>query len=163
MAAVSEHTYIARQPILDARHQVYGYELLFRSREGTPAEEPGNASAQLLSDAVSGPGLETLCDGRRVFVNLSSDVLLSDVTGLFDPERVVFAMPVSAEIRGALLGEPNAGRQVLDAVARYERAEWLESSSAAAGVGLDEDTLPQAYLDALAWARKVTRAAGTAA
>lgn len=409
MAAASDHTHIARQPILDARSQVYGYELLFRaSREATAFEEPGNASARLISDAVSGPGFDALSDGKRVFVNLSADVLLSDVTGLFDPERVVFELPagmpvtpeiaamcarlhqhghavaldgfatgaptepllpharfvkvdvldtpledvaaltaglmargltviaerveteeallaakaagcslfqgyyfcrpqtvsvkamaasqitqmqllaalmrpnvpladieellkrdttlsyrvlrtvnsagfglrreigsireallmlgldqvrkwaslwtlaslnkgpselltmtivrartcetvgqalgraeqgyfllgmcslldallgqpmdrvvaelpVNAEIRGALLGEPNHARQVLDAVARYERAEWLASSSAAAAVGLDEDTLPQAYLDALAWARLVTQAAGKAA
>jgi len=409
MAAASDHTHIARQPILDARNHVYGYELLFRaSREATSFQEPGNASARLISDAVSGPGFDALSDGRRVFVNLSPDVLLADVTGLFDPERVVFEvpadlpvtpeiaamcarlhahghalaldgfaaglpaeallpyarfvkvdaldtpledvaalasglvakgltviaerleteeafqaaraagcslfqgyyfcrpqtvsvkrmaasqitqmqllaalmrpnvplaeieellkrdttlsyrvlrtvnsagfglrreigsireallmlgldqvrkwaslwtlaslnkgpselltmtivrartcetvgqalgraeqgyfllgmcslldallgqpmdqvvaeLPVNAEIRGALLGEPNAARQVLEAVARYERAEWLESSTAAATVGLDEDTLPQAYLDALAWARKVTQAAGNAA
>ncbi|MGD9902549.1 MAG: EAL and HDOD domain-containing protein [Vicinamibacterales bacterium] len=407
--AAADHTHIARQPILDTRGQVYGYELLFRaSREATAFEEPGNASARLISDAVSGPGFEALSDGKRVFVNLSADVLLSDVTGLFDPERVVFELPaalpvtdeiaamcarlhahghalaldgyttgspteallpcarfvkvdaldtpledvaaitagllgrgltviaerveteeavvaakaagcslfqgyyfcrpqtvsvkamaanqltqmqlvaallrpnvplseieellkrdttlsyrvlrtvnsagfglrreissirealvllgldqirkwaslwtlaslnkgpselltmtivrartcetvgqalgradhgyfllgmcslldallgrpmdqvveelpVTAEIRGALLGEPNHARQVLDAVARYERAEWLEASTAAAAAGLDEDTLPQAYLDALAWARTVTRAAGKAA
>lgn len=31
MAAAADHTRIARQPILDARNQVYGYELLFRA------------------------------------------------------------------------------------------------------------------------------------
>ncbi len=409
MSAAADLTHIARQPILDARGQVYGYELLFRaSRDATSFVEPGNASARLISDAVSGPGFDALSDGKRVFLNMSADVLLSDVSGLFDPERVVleipsdlvvgdeiaamcaklhqhghalaldgfsagapaaallaharFAkvdvldtpledvaalaadllargltviaerveteealqaaraagcslfqgyyfcrpqtvsvkamaanqltqmqllaalmrpnvpladveellkrdttlsyrvlrtvnsagfglrreigsireallmlgldqvrkwaslwtlaslnkgpselltmtivrartcetvgqalgraeqgyfllgmcslldallgqpmdkvvaeLPVNAEIRGALLGEANHARQVLEAVARYERADWLEASSAAAAVGLDEDTLPQAYLDALAWARTVTQAAGKAA
>lgn len=78
-------------------------------------------------------------------------------------DEVVAELPVNAEIRGALLGEPNPARQVLDAVTRYERAEWLKSSSAAAAAGLDEDTLPQAYLDVLAWARAVSQAAGKAA
>jgi c-di-GMP phosphodiesterase len=404
VAAASDHTHVARQPILDARGQVYGYELLFRATaEATTFSEPGHASARLISDVVTGPGFDALSDGKRVFVNLSADVLLADVSGLFDPERVVleipsttavtpevaemcrrlhghghalaldgfaqgaaaeallpqarFAkvdvldtpledvaslaasllakgltviaerveteeaflaakaagcslfqgyyfcrpqtvsvkamsanqltqmqlvaalmqdnvslvtieellkrdttlsyrvlrtvnsaafglrreigsireallllgldqirkwaslwtlaalnrgpselvtmtivrartceavgnalgrndqgyfllglcslldallgqpmkqvvaeLPVTAEIRGALLGESNHARQVLDAVARYERADWLESSSAAAAAGLDEDTLPQAYLDALAWARAVTQA-----
>lgn len=78
-------------------------------------------------------------------------------------DKVVAELPVPAEIRGALLGEANPARQLLDAVVRYERAEWLEASSAAAAIGLDEDTLPEAYLDALAWARAVTQAAGNAA
>ena len=407
--AAADQTHIARQPILDARGQVYGYELLFRAtREATSFVEPGHASARLISDVVTGPGFDALSDGKRVFLNMSADVLLADVSGLFDPERVVLELPatlpatpeiaamcarlhehghamaldgftpgaaaepllpfarfvkvdvldtpledvaaltaallvkgltviaerveteeaflaakaagcslfqgyyfcrpqtvsvtamsanqltqmqllaalmqtnvslmaieellkqdttlsyrvlrtvnsagfglrreissirealvmlgldqirkwasvwtlaslnkgpselltmtivrartcesvgnalgradqgyfllgmcslldallgqpmdkvvaelpVNAEIRGALLGESNHARQVLDAVARYERAEWLESSSAAAAAGLDEDTLPQAYLDALAWARRVTQAAGKAA
>ncbi len=98
-AATSDQTHIARQPILDARGQVYGYELLFRAtREATAFSEPGHASARLISDVVTGPGFDALSDGKRVFINLSADVLLSDLTGLFDPERVVLEIPGSLPV-----------------------------------------------------------------
>jgi EAL and modified HD-GYP domain-containing signal transduction protein len=73
-------------------------------------------------------------------------------------DEIVAELPVNAEIRAALLGTSNGARQVLDAVTLYERAQWLEASSAAAVAGLDEDAVPEAYLDALAWARAISQA-----
>ena len=49
-----------------------------------------------------GIGLETLTDGRRAFLNLSHDVLLSDASSLLDPEAVVLEIleNVTAIARG---------------------------------------------------------------
>ena len=77
-------------------------------------------------------------------------------------DKAIAELPVTAEVRAALLGEHDAHRQVLEAVTQYERAAWLEALTAASAAGLDEDTLPEAYLDALAWARTIS-AAGKAA
>jgi EAL and modified HD-GYP domain-containing signal transduction protein len=82
---------VARQPILDARQQVFGYELLYRARvSDTAAGGPtGRASAQLIADALLGVGFDVLTDGRRGFINLATETLLADAGGLLQPEHVV--------------------------------------------------------------------------
>jgi c-di-GMP phosphodiesterase len=91
MAAPPDRIHIARQPILDRRQQVAGYELLYRADAGDVSYAGGTtqASARVLSDALVGMGLETLTDGRRAFLNLSREVLLSDASSLLDPSTVV--------------------------------------------------------------------------
>jgi EAL and modified HD-GYP domain-containing signal transduction protein len=91
MAAPADRIHVARQPILDLRRQVAGYELLYRA-EASDRHCVGSttqASARVLSDALVGMGLETLTGGRRAFVNLSRDVLMSDASSLLDARAVV--------------------------------------------------------------------------
>jgi EAL and modified HD-GYP domain-containing signal transduction protein len=77
-------------------------------------------------------------------------------------EEVLEGLPLSATVRGALLGEQNTARLVLDAVIAYERGEWDEAAALAARAGTRSDRLPAAYADALRWAREVwSTAAGT--
>jgi EAL and modified HD-GYP domain-containing signal transduction protein len=68
-------------------------------------------------------------------------------------------LPLDPEIQAALLGEANAARRALEAVIHYEQGRWEEAADAAAALGLAADTLPDAYADALGWARKLTHAA----
>lgn len=91
MTVAAEYIHVARQPILDARHQVFGYELLYRGSAEASAFS-GNAehaSAQVIGDALLAIGFDTLTDGRRAFVNLASETLLSDASSVLDPEQVV--------------------------------------------------------------------------
>jgi c-di-GMP-related signal transduction protein len=71
--------YVARQPILDAAGQVFGYELLYRAREedSTCAASGDVASANVFTDAILTMGLEMLTNGRPAFVNLTRSLLLS--------------------------------------------------------------------------------------
>ncbi len=91
MSVVAEQVHIARQPILDARQQVFGYELLHR-RSADAAGFSGNgeqASAQVIADAVVAIGFDTLTGGGRAFVNLAAETLLADAGAVLDPELVV--------------------------------------------------------------------------
>lgn len=91
MSVAAEQVHVARQPILDARQQVFGYELLHRGNAGATAFA-GNgdyASAQVIGDTLLAIGLDTLTDGRRAFVNLANETLLSDASSVLDPEQVV--------------------------------------------------------------------------
>lgn len=83
--------HVARQPILDQRQHVAGYELLYRADAAdlSYVGGTGQASARVLTDALVGMGLETLTDGRRAFLNLSTEVLLSDASSLLAPSTVV--------------------------------------------------------------------------
>jgi len=58
-----------------------------------------------------------------------------------------------------VLGRENAARHVLDAVMLNERGDWDAATEAAARVGLGADDLPEAYHQALSWARQVPAAA----
>ncbi len=98
--APPEQVHVARQPILDRHSEVFGYELLYRAGVTDSMCTGGKteASARVLSNALAGLGLETLADGRRAFLNLSREVLLSDAGSLFLPGQVVLELLEDVEI-----------------------------------------------------------------
>jgi EAL and modified HD-GYP domain-containing signal transduction protein len=72
-----EILYVARQPILDAKGQVFGYELLYKDMGSDDAERRDDlADARVLTDAVVNLGLETITGGRPAFLNLTRPLLL---------------------------------------------------------------------------------------
>jgi c-di-GMP-related signal transduction protein len=84
-------SFVARQPILTADEKVFGYELLFRDGvEDFFREVDSDSASRRTLDTSLQIGLETLCDGRRGFVNCTRDVLLKDyMTLLPSPLAVV--------------------------------------------------------------------------
>ena len=70
-------SFVARQPILTADEKVFGYELLFRDgvEDYFRVVDSDSASRRTLDTSLQN-GLETLCEGRRGFVNCTRDVLL---------------------------------------------------------------------------------------
>lgn len=94
MAVTVNQVHVARQPILDARQQVFGYELLYRAaaRDESCVPASGSISARVIGDAVLGIGFDTLTGGRQAFVNLDMHTLLADASGLLDPDRVVLEL-----------------------------------------------------------------------
>ncbi len=66
-------------------------------------------------------------------------------------------LPLSPVARGALLGEQNAARALLDAVVAHEQGEWDDATSQTAGVGIDGHRLAQAYTSSLRWARELSQ------
>ena len=61
--------YVARQPILDVRGQVYGYELLFRSGTESKFRGSGKLATRMMLDNTILFGLEKLTGGLPAFVN----------------------------------------------------------------------------------------------
>ena len=74
-------------------------------------------------------------------------------------EEMLAELPLSPTVRGALLGEQNTARLILDAVTAYERGLWDEATALALRAGTNPDQLPTAYADALKWAREVSHTA----
>ncbi len=91
MPVAAQQVHVARQPILDTRNQVFGYELLYRGSANAAAFSGSGqqASAQVIDDALLAIGLETLTDGRRAFVNLTSETLMADAGDVFERRQVV--------------------------------------------------------------------------
>jgi EAL and modified HD-GYP domain-containing signal transduction protein len=69
--------------------------------------------------------------------------------------EVLDSLPVSADVKAALLGQDNNLRRLLTCAVAYERGHWQEAVDAATTIRLDPSRLPGAYQDALAWSREL--------
>jgi EAL and modified HD-GYP domain-containing signal transduction protein len=91
---------VARQPILDARRRLKGYELLHRG-DATYGEQ---ATAQVLLATFGELGLRTLVGSQPAFINVSRRFLL-DVDPLpLPPEEVVLELLEDQSLDDELLG-----------------------------------------------------------
>ncbi len=68
---------------------------------------------------------------------------------------VLAEMPVVEEVKTALLGSSNRLRTVLDAVIAQEMGNWHHLRICAEQMRLDENLLPQTYLQAVQWQRDI--------
>jgi len=92
--------HVARQPILDAKGLVFGYELLYRATQtDTSCTAEGDlASARVLTDAVLEVGLDTLTGGRPAFLNLTKPLITSQVATLLPKTAAVFELREDVEV-----------------------------------------------------------------
>ena len=102
MAIESELKYfIGRQPILDVKQQIFGYELLFRAaRDHTTAqfESQAQASASVISSALSDFGLVEVLGDKFGFLNITEDVLHSEMLELLPIEQTVLEILETIEL-----------------------------------------------------------------
>ena len=106
--------YIARQPILDHGGQVFGYELLYRTREtdSTCTVSGDVASASVFTDGILTMGLEMLTNGRPAFVNLTRSLLLNNGATVLPAPSCILEIGREVAIDDAVIG---ACRQLHDA------------------------------------------------
>jgi len=99
--------YLGRQPILDSRCSVVGYELLFRASMANfcNALDDVVATSQVIVNAVLGVGLDRLLGSKPAFINFDRTLLLGDWTTLLPPERAVIevleTVPADAQVLAA--------------------------------------------------------------
>jgi c-di-GMP-related signal transduction protein len=77
--------FIGRQPILNRKQEIYGYELLFRAAgHHTTAqfESQAQASASVISSALSDFGLQDVLGDKFGFLNITAGVLHSEMLEL---------------------------------------------------------------------------------
>lgn len=87
--ALPGQRFVARQPIFDRKQNVFGYELLFRNGLENYFHADPELAARTTLDSSLLFGLETLCDGRRAFVNCTTDVLFKDLVTLLPADLTV--------------------------------------------------------------------------
>jgi c-di-GMP-related signal transduction protein len=97
--------FIARQPILDARQNLFGYELLFRNRaeDGFSAPASGDPSSTLIIESSFLFDLQSLCGGRPAFINFSANALLEEHALLLPRERIVVEVLETVEPTPAIV------------------------------------------------------------
>jgi c-di-GMP-related signal transduction protein len=84
--------FVARQPILDAAQEVYGYELLFRSsahQNFFAGQDRDLASAQVIDRSLLAFNWASLTRNRRAFVNVTRRALLEDHFSILPPQSTV--------------------------------------------------------------------------
>jgi len=103
-AAPGELRYVARQPILDARGNVHGYELLFRSGPASIAfDGDGNSATRTVLDTTVIFGVERLTGGLPIFVNCTREALLEGFVKVLPPQHTVLELLETLEPDATLL------------------------------------------------------------
>ncbi len=98
-----ELRYVARQPILDLRGKVHGYELLFwNGREPIIRADSEIATRTMLDNTVIF-GLEELAQGKPAFVNCTADSLTEEWVKVLPPKMTILELPASTEAAPGLL------------------------------------------------------------
>lgn len=95
----TEEIFIGRQPILDRDHQLYAYELLFRSGKANVANVSDNlaASASVISHAFAELGIERALGPYKGFINCDASLLLSDMLEILPAEKMVLEVLETVE------------------------------------------------------------------
>jgi c-di-GMP-related signal transduction protein len=73
-------------------------------------------------------------------------------------EKLLYALPISSEIRDTLLGKESQYQPIYKLVCAYERSNWDQVSSLAETLYMSEESIAKAYIEAVAWAQELTRA-----
>src|SRR3954454_3496402 len=90
--------FLARQPILDRRQNLFAYELLFRAAAAGPANVIDDvlATASVIAHA-SELGLENVIGDSLGFVNVDETVLMSDFIQFLPKRQVVLEILETVE------------------------------------------------------------------
>jgi EAL and modified HD-GYP domain-containing signal transduction protein len=89
--------YLARQPIMDLRGRVHGYELLFRAGPEAFFCGDGNMATCTMLDNTVVFGLEQLTGGLPAFVNCTSESLTAGLVKVLPPSSTVLEVLESLE------------------------------------------------------------------
>ncbi|MDO9204355.1 EAL and HDOD domain-containing protein [Methylotenera sp.] len=89
---MEDQAYIGRQPIMDEKQQIIGYELFFRhsaDAESAVFEDEFKAYSSVLMNTIGGVDIQWLLGDKLAFINVNEDMLKSEFIELMPPERTV--------------------------------------------------------------------------
>ena len=115
---------------------------------------------ELLRLSISRARFCELLAGRLSRPDMSSDVFLVGMLSLLDVildvpmAELLETVPLSPNIRGALLGTEGFERQLLDLVIAYEKAAWSDVASISGDLGMEMGDLPDLFIEALDWSNE---------
>ncbi|HEY3308002.1 MAG TPA: EAL domain-containing protein [Desulfuromonadaceae bacterium] len=86
--------FLGRQPILDIRQEIVGYELLFRSSEKNMSEfdSQEQACTSVIASALADFGFREILGDKLGFINVTYDVLLSDLIEILPREQTILEL-----------------------------------------------------------------------
>jgi EAL and modified HD-GYP domain-containing signal transduction protein len=139
--------YVARQPIMDSRGRVHGYELLFRAGADAEFRGDGDLATRTMLDNSVIFGMEKLTGGLPAFVNCTRESLTDDLVQVLQPGATVLEiledLEPTAELVAACVRLKSAGfRLALDdfkwkpefaplvELADYIKVDFIQSNAA---------------------------------
>ncbi len=132
---------------------------------GIIGEEPGELLAEAL---LRGRTCELLAPEVGLAPR-APDLFLIGLFSLLDvilevPQDVILeSLPIEADVKGALLGEPGPLRDVFDLALDYLAGRWVAIPERSRRLGIPEHALPELYESALGWCGEGRRFAALAA
>lgn len=97
--AKTQHVYLGRQPILDGQQKIFAYELLFRSENSASCTADDYlATTTVIINTLSQIGIDSVLDDHYGFINVSAEVLKSDVLDLLPPDRFVLEILETVDV-----------------------------------------------------------------
>ncbi len=115
---------------------------------------------ELLRLSISRARFCELLAGRLSRPDMSSDVFLVGMLSLLDVildvpmAELLETVPLSPNIRQALLGTEGFEGQLLDLVTAYEKAAWSDVASISGDLGMEMGDLPDLFIEALDWSNE---------
>lgn len=91
---------------------------------------------------------------------IASDIFLMGLFSIIDAildcslANILEELPVSKDVKGALLGHDGFFHDIHELTVSYERADWTKVFQCAKKIGLPDNELPGLYLKTLTWARE---------
>lgn len=97
--------FLGRQPILDRDQRIVAYELLFRSDLSPNANVQDDllASARVITQVFSELGLAGVLGDKKGFINVSADLLLSDMVELLPRDKVVIELLETIQVNDRII------------------------------------------------------------
>lgn len=94
MDTKTDKFFLGRQPVLDRKQEIIGFELLFRSAEFNYAlfDDYSHAVASVISTVLSTFGIEEVLGGKLGFINIHLGMLLSEVLELLPVQQTVLEL-----------------------------------------------------------------------
>lgn len=102
---MGKESFLARQPIVDAEHQLFAYELLFRQSMAAASAQitnPLQAGVEVISNTLC-LGPDWLLQGKLAFINLDEATLISDFVCLLPPRCVVYEILETVPVTPVLI------------------------------------------------------------
>lgn len=128
----------------------------------------GDKPQELVAAAVTRGRFCELLGPAVGMAERSEELFLSGMFSLLDAilDRPLVAvlkdLPVSGDVRAALLERSGPLGPVLACVEAYDKGDWDAFASTASTVGMDEAHCPSSYLDAIRWCRQGLEGAAAA-
>ncbi|MCL5059891.1 MAG: EAL domain-containing protein, partial [Candidatus Thermoplasmatota archaeon] len=101
----TQDIFLGRQPILDRDQRIVAYELLFRTGDtpGVTVTDDMQATASVIHHAFSEMGVQTVLGTQLGYINVSADMLLSDMVELLPRAQVVLELLETIDITGDVI------------------------------------------------------------
>ncbi|MHB1214026.1 MAG: EAL and HDOD domain-containing protein [Thiobacillus sp.] len=97
--------FLGRQPIIDRDQRIVAYELLFRTGNtaGVTVTDDMQATASVIQHAFSDMGMQAVLGTQLGFINVSADMLLSEMVELLPKSQVVLELLETIIITDAVI------------------------------------------------------------